>query len=750
MEQLPHLQTWLYDHLPVAVAILDRALNYVYANAAYTATQGEAPAQLTGKPLQSSRPEWAALLRRMAEAARVQRRPQQKYEVRLVYPRQPSLIRFWDITLLPIVDDTGEEGYLVYLLDATARVHARQLVDSEARLRGVLDVAIDAIFVMDEHSVVLQVNPAASRLFGYPADELVGFSVEKIIPSPSKEEHAQFVERYLHTGIPHIIGTMREIEGQRKDGTRFPGELSVAELREDEGNGRNFVGIIRDITERKRAEAALTRLLKQNESILNAAGEGIFGLNTVGEIIFINPAGAEMLGYQPEELLGRPSHETTHYQWPDGRAYSRAECPIQAAYRDGATHRSADELFWRKDGSGFAVSYTSTPIYEKDQITGAVVTFTDISERRQLLAELENARARLEAILNTVPIPLLVIDPDGNFILTNGAAIDFFGDSLFWGRYFEMVRLHPETRTPWPASEWAAFQVLRTGAAVNNLEQIAVFPDGREVSILVNAAPVVVEGAVIAVVVVVQDLTRLKEADKAKDAFLALTTHELKSPLATILIWARLALEDPTVRDEALPIIIRNAETQQRLVSDLLDLSRVIYGKVSLHLEPLDAWQVAVEDAENLRTLLEQHELTLVIAPPPAPLPVRADRVRLQQVMTNLLTNAMKFTPPGGTVTVTGARDGNMARLSVSDTGRGIPPEQLTKIFQRFQQLGRERLSGGLGLGLAIVKGLVDLHNGRVAAFSKGLDQGATFSVWLPVDLERREGDAPVEAQVEV
>ena len=180
-------------------------------------------------------------------------------------------------------------------------------------------------------------------------------------------------------------------------------------------------------------------------------------------------------------------------------------------------------------------------------------------------------------------------------------------------------------------------------------------------------------------------------------------------------------------------MILRSARAQERIINDLLDLSRVIYGKLALEKEPVDAWEIAERSAEGMRAAFEGKGQTLVMHPPDGPLPVIADPVRLGQVMNNLLTNAMKFTPAGGTITVEGARDEQMARLRVSDTGSGIPPEQLPLVFQRFQQLGRERFSGGLGLGLAIVRALVELQVGRVGAASPGLGKGSTFTVWLPL-----------------
>lgn len=739
MDTLSSIQTWLYDNLPVGVAILDAKLTYRYVNASYSATQGYTPAQLTGHSFLQGQQDWVDLLKRMQHEVQETKRAREEFDVSLTYPRQPSITRMWDVTLLPIDREGMTDGYVLYLHDVTSRQQAKQLSTSETRLRSILSVAIDAIFVIDESGMVLQANPATGRIFGYTQDELIGHSINRIIPAPIAQEHGRYMARYLHTAIPHIIGTVREVNGQRKNGEIFPCELSVAESSEH-GERRKFVGIIRDISERKKADAALENLYRQNELILNAAAEGIFGLDKEDVFVFVNPAAAKMLGYSIQDLIGRNAHETIHHHRADGEPYPINECPVYESYITGETYSVADEVFWRKDGSSFDVQYLSSPIWEDHQLAGTVVTFNDISERKQLERELINARARLESILNTVPLPLFVIDANGDITMYNQEAREFYGDMLERNEIFQGVRLHPDTRAPWPSYEWPIVRALREGRVIHDVEQLIVFPDGREIPVLVHAAPVTVDDRIVAAVGVLQDLSQLKAADRAKDAFLALISHELKSPLTAIISWADLAKEDTSLSDEALDVILRSARAQQRIINDLLDLSRVIYGKMTLEKEPIDVWDIAKNTADGLRRTIEERGITLEVMPPSVPLPVMGDPVRLGQVITNLLNNAVKFTPAGGRITLAGIREGDMARVSVHDTGRGIPPEQLSQVFQRFQQLGRERVSGGLGLGLAVVRGLVELHGGRVEAFSAGEGKGSTFTVWLPLRHDETAG----------
>jgi PAS domain S-box-containing protein len=191
------------------------------------------------------------------------------------------------------------------------------------------------------------------------------------------------------------LGFAREVYGRRKNGTVFPLDLAISEV--VIGGRRIFSAIIRDITERKRAEQELKRLHLQNEMILNSAGEGICGLDAGGNVIFVNPAAERMLGWKAEELIGKPLHDTALYARSDGQPYPREECPVCFSCQGIPRSIPNYEVFWRKDGSSFQVEYTSNPITEGEKIVGAVLTFRDITERRMLEAQLRQAQ-KLESI----------------------------------------------------------------------------------------------------------------------------------------------------------------------------------------------------------------------------------------------------------------------------------------------------------------------------------------------------------------
>jgi PAS domain S-box-containing protein len=288
------------------------------------------------------------------------------------------------------------------------------------------------------------------------------------------------------------------------------------------------------------------------------------------------------------------------------------------------------------------------------------------------------------------------------------------------------------------------------GEELRGYEEQIHFDDGQVVHLYGSAVPVrdpsgKPRGSIGAFV----DVTRLKEveaamreADRRKDEFLALLSHELRNPLAPILTAAQLMeLRGDVATPREREVIIRQVKHLARLVDDLLDVSRIARGKIKLAKRPLELAVIVAQAVEATAPLFEQRRHRLELAVPPEGLLVDADEVRLVQVVSNLLTNAARYTPPGGRVEVTGAREGGEVLLRVRDDGAGIDAELLPQVFEIFVQGGRglDRAQGGLGLGLSLVRTLTALHGGTVEAKSEGPGRGSEFTVRLPVAAARAE-----------
>ncbi len=273
----------------------------------------------------------------------------------------------------------------------------QSLTESEHRFQSLVESATDAIVVANGRGIIVSWNRAASRLFGYETDEIVGQALTVLMPARYRQAHEKGLARIEATGEGRIIGSVVELHGLRKNGEEFPIELSLATWKT--ATGSYYSGIIRDISDRKKAAQALEQLQHQHMLILTQAGEGIYGLDVDGNTTFVNPSAASMLGHRVEDLVGRNMHDVLHHSKPDGTPYPADACPIRAAIRDGQVHRVVDEVFWRKDGTSFPVEYVSTPIREADRVVGAVIVFRDITARKLTESTLRASEERLELVI---------------------------------------------------------------------------------------------------------------------------------------------------------------------------------------------------------------------------------------------------------------------------------------------------------------------------------------------------------------
>ncbi len=495
--------------------------------------------------------------------------------------------------------------------DAAGQETLDALATSEARMHALLEAAVDGIIGIDERGIIQSINPAAQRLFGYSADEAIGQNVKMLMPSPYQEEHDGYLARFLFTGQKKIIGIGREVTGLRKDSSTFPMDLSVAEARL--GNERIFVGIIRDITERKRIEEAKFQLA----AIVESSEDAIVAKNLDGTIFAWNAGAERMFGYSLSEVKGRHISMLAPPEHP---------CEIPALLeriRRGERVDNFETVRVRKDGRRIEVSVTISAIKDATgKVLGASAIKREITEQKRMN---EDVRAMTQQL--------------------------------------------------WQAAKLASVGELAASIA-----------------------------------------------------------HELNNPLATVClriesVLARTPADDP--RRRALEIVDQEAKRMGELVANLLQFARRGHEQVST----VDVRQELTKSVELIRHLFRKRLIRVVQEFASDTPTIFADRQKLRQVFLNLLSNAADAMLDGGTLTLRTAlaafEDGKPAvRIEFADTGAGIPSENLGRIMEPFFTTKEE--DKGTGLGLAICRRIVQEHRGVIQITSE-LGKGTIVRIELPI-----------------
>ena len=530
----------------------------------------------------------------------------------------------WSATAL--IDEQDQPGYIIATgIDVTEqRAAEATLRDSETRYRQLVENSLGLVLTHALDGTILSINLYGAQSLGHTVAQVVGTHLSDHVSPAGQLAFQQYMREIVQAG---------EAQGRLELVTRsaetrivaFRNKLIEAPVNELEPPAETRESYILcfgvDVSEQVRAEQQLRLLTTQSNSILESVGDGILGLDLEGRITFINPAAAQMLGYQSSELLGRNLHQAIHHSDSEGQPKPESESAISRALKERDTVRVADEVFWRKDGTSFPVEYVARP----------------------------------------------------------------------------QLDLHPGP----PAT-----------------------PS--------SSAP-----RAIGLVVAFRDTTDRNALDRMKDELISTVSHELRTPLTSLRAALGLvsggALESrPEKKTAMLAIAVANTDRLVRLVNDFLDIERLSSGSADLRYQYLSAetlftrtvslLQPSAEKA-NLRFHLQSNNVTLY-----------ADPDRILQALTNLISNAIKFSPPGGLISLTALPLDNFeARIDVADQGRGIPTSKLDSVFERFQQVdasdSRER--GGTGLGLAICRSIITQHGGLIWVTSPP-GQGATFHFTLP------------------
>jgi PAS domain S-box-containing protein len=560
-----------------------------------------------------------------------------------------SLASAWAF-VIPHVEAGYDASILLFLVVSAAMLAmaraTRARADLAAFREAVIESSDDAIITKDLDGIIRSWNGSAERIFGYTAAEIVGHPVTTIIPPELQDEEVRILERLRHGQRIDHFETVRLTKG----GERIHISLTVSPVRGVMGEILGASKVVRDISDRKRAQEQIAAEREWLDRTLQSIGDAVIATDQRGRVVFLNPVAERLTGWKAADARDRDCHEV--FRIVNEKSREPVESPVTRVLRVGTVVGLANgTILIAADGAERPIDDSGAPILGSDgAMQGVVLVFRDISDRRRTEAE-------------------------------RRAAVT------------ERERLLENERTARSEAE---------------------------------------------------------HANRSKDEFVAIVSHELRNPLNAILGWTRILTTNPDNAEmirKAIDVIERSARTQEQLVSDLLDMSRIISGKLRLDVRDVDLIAIINAAIETTRPAAEARRIAVHCVLDPSVAMTTGDPTRLQQCVWNLVSNAIKFTPQGGRVTVSLRRTDSHVAIGVMDNGIGIRSEFLPFVFERFRQAPVGKRSGGLGLGLAIVKQLVELHGGHVSVESEGEGKGATFTLELPIQAVRNDGQGRVDVE---
>lgn len=626
-------------------------------------------------------------------------------------------------------------------------IHSGDATPFALSLAGVLESLSDGFVAVDSQWTIRHANAAYLRLvaplFERPED-LIGRELWSAFPDIVASEAGMFYRSVLETREPAARVFFYQPLDRWLEVRAFPsaGGLSI---------------FVRDITERIAAErelAELNRRMREKmamfDATLSSLPDLVYAFDREARVVFANKVLLEIWGLTLEKAVGRSLFELNY---PPDLAV-QLDDQLRRVAQTGIPEKG-ETVYLGPRGTNEIHDYVFHPVFDAEgRVVGVAGTTRLVTTARRD----ERAARQLAAIVASSDDAIISKDVEGTVTSWNRGAEKLFGyaEEEIVGR--SVLAIIPGDREQ---EERNILARIRSGDQIRHFETTRRHRDGSLIPVSVSISPIRSDaGDVVGISTIARDITEQKRtesalheakeaaerANRSKDHFLAVLSHELRTPLTPVLMSVAARQLDPGLPEDLrrdFAMIRRNIELETKLIDDLLDLSRITSGKLSLRLAEIDL-NTAVENAcEVCLPQIFEKGIRFTRELSPGSLPVEADFARMQQVLWNLLNNAAKFTDEGGTIRVSTGRDGDRAVVTVRDDGIGIAPEVLPRIFDAFEQggTGVTRQFGGMGLGLAISQALVERHGGEILATSDGPGSGSIFSIRLP--LLCGEGNSP-------
>jgi PAS domain S-box-containing protein len=762
----------VFEQTEAGIAQVDLTGRFVLANERYAQIVGRTREELLGLRMQDithpdDLPGNLALFQKMVADG-------SPFVIEKRYVR-PDGTEVWVSNSVSLIRGEGGKpgGVVAATVDITDRRQAEQVLqESEAHARRIIDNTLAFVGVMTPNGTLTEANATALRAGGLRRQDVVG---------------RKFWDCYWWSYDPQVQTRLREAVLRAAGGevvrydvvvrmagdTRMPIDFMLSPVKDDHGRVTHLIPSGMDIAERVRAEEEVRRSQRQLASVIDNAPSAVFIKDVRGRYLLVNVPFERMAGVPVGSMTGKTDADLFP---PEIAAQFRGEDERVAASREPMAFEESFEF----KGQHLTFVTSKFPLRdEAGEVYAVCGIATDVTALKRAEAAVRESEQRLRLGLRAGRTGTWDWDIAANRVVWSEQLYEFHGlrPEEFGGTSEDFAKLvHLED------AEHVGLLIqgaLRDGKPYE-VEFRTVRPSGEvrwlfttgQVTRDNGGNPVRMMGATI-------DTTDRKQAEaererlleservarfeaerasRMKDEFLATLSHELRTPLNAILGWSQILAKSEDVSQEigeGLQIIERNARAQTQIIEDLLDMSRIVNGKVRLDVQPVELASVVHAAVDTVRPTAEAKGVRLQVVLDPLAGPVSADPSRLQQVFWNLLTNAIKFTPRDGRVQVVLERVNSHLEVAIADTGSGIKPEFLPHVFDRFRQADASttRRHGGLGIGLAIVKQLVEMHGGSVRAKSAGEGMGSTFTVALPLaplrnlpehhEAERRHPAAP-------